>query len=275
MEQGEGRMKKVTAFVGSATKKHTLDAVQRFLRHLKAMGEVQVEIVVLGDQHLEICRGCKLCFEQGEQACPLNDDRDALLERLLASDGVVFASPSYMFQVSGLMKTLIDRFAFVGHRPRFFGKAFTNIVVQGLPMDAKIGKYLNLVGSCFGFTPVRGSRITTREPMMPQDEQKMERILAKHAERFMKALAASVLPSPKLTLLMGFRIGRTTMRAELDSRNCDYRYYQDHGWFDADYYYPVRLNPLKKAVGWTFDAIARGMTRRRLNSLPPAQRTRK
>jgi multimeric flavodoxin WrbA len=74
-----------------------------------------------------------------------------LIEKLAASGGVVFATPSYMFQVSGLMKMWIDRLAFLAHLPRFFGKAFANIIVQGLRVDAKIGKYLNLVGACFGF----------------------------------------------------------------------------------------------------------------------------
>jgi hypothetical protein len=38
-------MKRVTAFVGSARKKHTHDAVVRFLSHLQSMGDIKYEIV--------------------------------------------------------------------------------------------------------------------------------------------------------------------------------------------------------------------------------------
>ena len=254
---------KITAFIGSARKKHTHESIRRFFEHLQTWGEFEAEIVMLGDYSIETCRGCKLCFEQGEKACPLKDDRDALIEKMVASDGVVLASPSYMFQVSGLMKTFLDRLAFFGHRPRFFGKALTNIAVQGLPFGGGIGKYLNLVGSCFGFHTVTGSRIVAREPMTSRDREKMEKALARQSRRFHKALIAEERPTPTLAMLMGFRIGRTTMRLELDDRSQDYRYYRDKGWFDDDYFYPVRLGPVRKGLGRLFDAIGSRMARRR------------
>ncbi|MBN1859193.1 flavodoxin family protein [Candidatus Bipolaricaulota bacterium] len=258
-------MKRVTAFVGSARTKHTVEAVRRFFDRLQALEAIETELVILSDYQLETCRGCKLCFDKGEEACPLKDDRDLLIGKLEASDGVVFASPSYMFQVSGWMKTFIDRLAFLGHRPRFFGKAFTNIVVQGLPLDAKIGKYLNLVGSCFGFAAVKGSRITVRDPMTQKELRKMDQSLAKQSKRFYDMLQRSGNPVPTLTMLIGFRIGRTTMKLELDDASRDYRYYKEKDWFDADYFYATRLGPLKKAAGKLFDFIAARMATRRVD----------
>ena len=64
-------MKKVTAFVGSARKKHTYNAVAQFLGNLQSMGDIETEIVRLSDYRLQICRGCKLCFDKGEELCPL------------------------------------------------------------------------------------------------------------------------------------------------------------------------------------------------------------
>ena len=255
-------MPRVIALVGSARRGHTHEAARRFLDHLRELGDIEPEIVALSDYRLESCRGRKLCFERGEEACPLHDDRDKLIEKLLTSDGVVFASPSYMFQVSGVMKTLFDRLAFFGHRPRFFGKASTNIVVRGLPFGGGIGKYLSLVASCFGFRTVSGSCITAREPMTDRDVRKMDETLSRHSRRFHTRLFGPSHPSPTLTMLMGFRIGRTTMRLELDDTSCDYRYYEEKGWFDSDYFYPVRLGPLKRAAGCLFDAIGRQTARR-------------
>ncbi len=83
-------MKKVTAFVGSPRKKHTHDAVRQFLGVLESLGGVESEIVALGDCRLESCRGCCTCFTKGEESCPVKDDRDALIARIMVSDGVVY-----------------------------------------------------------------------------------------------------------------------------------------------------------------------------------------
>jgi len=38
-------MKRVTAFVGSARKKHTHNAVQQFMSNLQSLGDIEYEIV--------------------------------------------------------------------------------------------------------------------------------------------------------------------------------------------------------------------------------------
>jgi multimeric flavodoxin WrbA len=162
-------MKKVTAFVGSAHKQNTYHAVVQFLNNLQTFGEVEYEIVTLSDYRLGICRGCGLCFEKGEEFCPLKDDRDVLMEKINASDGVVFATPNYSFQVSGMMKAFLDRFGFAFHRPRYFGKAFTSIVTQGFGGGDKIVKYLDFVGSNLGFNTVQGTILTALGPRTEKD----------------------------------------------------------------------------------------------------------
>jgi len=134
-------------FVGSGRKQRglTYAATRRFLDNLESYGDVQGEIVFLSERNLGLCRGCKACFLRGEERCPLNDDRDLLIEKMMASDGVVFASPTYSFQVSAIMKAFLDRLGFAFHRPRFHGKAFTGIVAQGFHGGGKIEKYLKPV----------------------------------------------------------------------------------------------------------------------------------
>lgn len=256
-------MKMVTALVASARKKHTYEAVCRFLDHLHGLGDVEHEIVVLSDYRLENCRGCKRCFEQGEEFCPLKDDRDVLIEKLAASDAVVFASPNYSFQVSAVMKTFLDRLGFVFHRPRFFGKTCTSIVTQGVYGGSRIVNYLDLVGSGLGFNTVKGSCLTALEPMTDREKQKIDRTLAAHSRRFHRRLTQPAYPAPTWFQLMAFRFARTSIRLELDERNLDYRYYQDRGWFTSDYYYPVRLGMLKRVAGGLLDMIQARMTRSR------------
>jgi multimeric flavodoxin WrbA len=259
----EQSIKHITAFVGSARRKHTYHAVRQFLDHLQAQGDVEAEIVFLCDYPLEPCRGCKLCFEKGEAACPLDDDRDVLIEKMMASDGVVLASPNYAFQVAATVKILLERLGYVLHRPCFFGKTFTSIVTQGIYGGGKIVRYLDFVGNGLGFNTVKGQCFTALEPMTEKEAQKQDKALAKQSRRFHKRLHQPAYPPPTWFDLMAFRMGRTSMRLELDERSRDYTYYRDQGWFRSDYYYPTRLGPLKKAGGALFDWLATRMTRRR------------
>src|SRR5512138_2564312 len=91
---------KVTAFIGSGRKKHTYNATEQFLQKLQSLGDIEYEIILLSDYHLETCKGCRLCIDKGEELCPLKDDRDLLIEKIMNLDGVIFASPNYSFQVS-------------------------------------------------------------------------------------------------------------------------------------------------------------------------------
>jgi multimeric flavodoxin WrbA len=258
-------MKKVTAFVGSARKKHTHNAVQQFMGNLQSLGDVECEIVRLSEHRLETCRGCRLCFDKGEELCPLKDDRDMLIQKIEASDGVVFASPNYSFQVSAIMKIFLDRLGFIFHRPRFFGRTFTSIVAQGIYGGSKIAKYLDFVGNGLGFNTVKGSCLNSLEPMTDKQQKKTDRVLAQQSRRFYERLMKAAYPVPRLFKLMAFRMSRTSMKLMLDDSCRDYGYYRDKGWFESDYYYPTRLSALRKVAGNLFDSIGSRMAKNRGN----------
>jgi multimeric flavodoxin WrbA len=259
-------MKKVTAFLGTASRKHTYYAVRRFLDELKAFGDVESEIVALNEYKVGICRSCKLCFKDGEEACPLKDDRDVLIGRMMASDGVVFASPNLSFQVSGLMKVFLDRLGFAFHRPRFFGKTFTSIIAQGIYGGQKIVSYLDFAARALGFNTVKGTFFTAFDPMTDKEKRKIDGRIAKLSRRFHDRLLGPAHPVPSALLLAAFRAGRTSIGLELDDSSCDWRYYKDRGWFESDYFYPTRLGPLKKGLGRLAESVQAGRTKRRLSS---------
>lgn len=251
------RTKKVTVFVGSAHKGGaTYRAARQFLEELESFGGVHGEMVVLSDYDVGVCRGCKICFERGEERCPLRDDRDALIEKMTASDGIVFASPNYTFQVSAILKIFLDRLGFMGHRPRFHGKTSTCIVVQGIYRGGQIVRYLEFVGGSLGLNVVKGSCIRTLEPMDQNALARMQRTLARQSRRFHARLLRPPLPVPSLFGLMAFRMSRTSMKLVLGGDKRDHVYYRDHGWFESDFYYPTHLGPFKKAVGAFFDWVA-------------------
>jgi NAD(P)H-dependent FMN reductase len=223
---------------------------------LRSFGDVEGEVLMLSAFDVKTCRGCKVCLDRGEELCPLHDDRDALIEKMTAADGVVIASPNYSFQVSAITKIFLDRIGFAFHRPRFFGKAFTSIVAQGIYGGPKIVKYLDFVGDGLGFNVVKGSCITTVEPMTEDRRRRIDGLLVAHARRFHDRLLQPAYPAPTFLELMLFRMARTSIPLMIDEAFRDVQYYREKGWFESDYFYPVRLNPLKRAAGKMFDYAA-------------------
>lgn len=247
-------MKKVTAFIGSAQKRATYQAIQEFEKNLKQYGDIDFEYVFLNEYNLEFCRGCNLCFDKGEEFCPLKDDRDILLKKMEHSDGVIFATPSYAYQVSARMKNFFDRFAFIFHRPRFFGRTFTAILTQGVPVGNKILKYLESTGANLGFHVTKGCCLWTLSPMSENQQKKLKQKVKKTSERFYKDLIRSKPPVPSFFRIMLFRMGRSGIQ-HASVRYFDYYYFKDKGCFESDYYYDTTLGPIKKLAGHLFDFL--------------------
>ena len=110
---------KILAICGSPRKGNTYSA----LRVIKdRCTDVDFEILMLKDLNFELCRGCYACVTRGEEKCPLNDDRDLLVDKIQEADGLIAASPVYSHMVPALMKNFFDRFGYIAHRPRFFDK---------------------------------------------------------------------------------------------------------------------------------------------------------
>ena len=67
----------------------------------------QVEFVSLRGKEIKFCIGCLSCQKTG--ACFIKDDVPAIMESVLNADVVCWATPIYYYEMSGQMKTLIDR----------------------------------------------------------------------------------------------------------------------------------------------------------------------
>jgi multimeric flavodoxin WrbA len=256
--------RKITVFVGSPRKQLTYKVVEEFVEDLKAFGDIHCEYVFLKDVSLANCRGCFNCFDKGEEHCPLRDDRDLLIEKIESSDGVVFATPNYSLQVSGIMKTFLDRLAFVFYRPRFFGKAFMGVIVQGIYGGKDVVSYLEKVGGAWGFSVGQGFCVTAFQPLTPSEQKKISQEVGKAAKRFYQTLTRPSLPVPTFLRLMLFRLSRSSMRAMLNETYRDYRYFREKGWFQSPYYYETRIGAVKRLAGWLSDRLGERMARKRL-----------
>lgn len=78
----------------------------RFLEGAKDAGH-NVEKIFLKDKDINYCTGCSSC-SMGK-SCPQKDDMPELLEKMIAADVIVMATPVYIYTMCGQMKTFIDR----------------------------------------------------------------------------------------------------------------------------------------------------------------------
>ena len=79
---------------------------ERFAAGAKAAGH-EVELISLRDTEIKFCIGCFSCQRTGK--CVFKDDVPAIMESVLNADVVCWATPIYYYEMSGQMKTLIDR----------------------------------------------------------------------------------------------------------------------------------------------------------------------
>ena len=79
---------------------------EQFAKGAETAGH-QVELVSLRGRDIKFCIGCLSCQKTG--ACVIKDDVPAIMESVLNADVVCWATPIYYYEMSGQMKTLIDR----------------------------------------------------------------------------------------------------------------------------------------------------------------------
>ena len=146
---------KITAIIGSQRKGNTLKAVKRVEELLKErFGDMNFEYVMLMDADVKVCVGCFNCLAKGIEFCPLKDDIPAIIEKIKSSDGVIFASPVYVINVTPYMKNFIDRLSSICHRPELFNQhALVVSTVGGFGLK-QVLKYMKDIAGVWGMRSV-------------------------------------------------------------------------------------------------------------------------
>lgn len=66
-----------------------------------------VEKITLKDKKISFCQGCLAC--QRTRKCVIKDDAVQISDKMCTADVIVFATPVYYYEMSGQMKTILDR----------------------------------------------------------------------------------------------------------------------------------------------------------------------
>ncbi len=250
----------ITAVIGSYRKGRTLGIVRRIEERMKSLGDVTFNYIYLSEVPLAQCRGCFACIARGEEKCPLKDGFHDIEQTLMESDGAIFASPNYAVGVTAQMKQLIERFAYIGHRPRFFGKYMVAVATSGGPMGLK----QTLDSLCYfeggGYQVV--SRLGLQTPptkLSPRAAQKQQRAIEKTAKALFDAVTQKCTRRPNMGSIIHFAAFRgmylknpSLGEAEFPA---DMAYWRKMGWLDrkAKSFNGVYPGPLKRFLGWLFE----------------------
>lgn len=89
----------------------------------------ETDIFTVHDKDLKPCDGCGVCRKKG--ICHIHDDMQPLYEKLLASQGVIFASPVYFWSVTSQGKMILDRLNSYYALAKLTGKVGGAIAVAG------------------------------------------------------------------------------------------------------------------------------------------------
>ncbi len=140
-------MKKIVAIIGS----NKADSITNMIvvRILKKIVEIDknftFSVIHLAHYKIEYCMGCGNCCEQG--VCPISekDDVKVICEDLQQADIVFFASPVYLHNVSGIMKSFFDRIHNSCHILNFAGKLGFTLTTTFASGQEKVSFYLDFI----------------------------------------------------------------------------------------------------------------------------------
>lgn len=226
--------------------------------------EVTFEYLWLGDADMKLCRGCMVCYDRGEAACPLADGYLDMMQKLNDADAAIFYSPTYTLSISGLMKTFFDRSSYVLHRPYFKGRHAVVLTAVESYGERTALKTLKTIVSMMGFA-VDGAIpvVNARYQSNAQYRARIDSIIERQALQLQESAASGKIPRPSLFELVTFYFQKASFGADTEGCRNDKQYWRNAGWASpqADFYCKAAISPVKKRMAkW----IVAGLKKSRL-----------
>ena len=117
----------------------------------------EVKYISLKNKDIRFCIGCLAC--QKTRHCVIKDDVADIMNSVLEADVVVWATPVYYYEMSGQMKTLIDRLNPMFSKDYKFRDVYllATAAEEGDEVFEKVITGLNGWIDCFEKTSIKGT----------------------------------------------------------------------------------------------------------------------
>jgi multimeric flavodoxin WrbA len=160
------------------------------------------------------------------------------MEKIKLSDGIILTSPVYMENVSGKLKSFVDRSCSWFHRPEIYGKPVLVIATtKGSGLKPTL-KYLErVVIQWGGFNAGKiGRNIINIDNKITESE----------CENFLRHLSINKENyKPSLKALINFQVQKVLSYKLI---GIDSEYWKEKGWNSDVYYFKCRTNNFKRPI---------------------------
>lgn len=100
----------ITSVLGSPRKKGNTNRVLTWLEDEFLAKGHRINRINVVEHKINGCKGCETCQKATDRpGCPQQDEAMDLLDRIMAADLIVYATPVYFWAPTAQMKALIDR----------------------------------------------------------------------------------------------------------------------------------------------------------------------
>lgn len=98
----------------------------------------QVETIDLSSKEIQFCTGCKVCQKSSQKTCVIADDMQEIYKLIEKADVLVFTTPVYVFNMTGQLKTFLDRLYAMDYKA-FTNKKIVLLTTYGAASEATAG----------------------------------------------------------------------------------------------------------------------------------------
>lgn len=180
---------KVIAIIGSPHgMKGTTSQVANYILEGAQKAGAETVTFSLSDLMVQPCKGCDVCGKTG--TCVIDDDYKVIKQTMIEADGIILASPNYVYNVSAQLKAFIDRSQIQIHCKIMKGKYAAAVVTSGGPEPGLSVEYLRFVLSSMLGCWMVDSLFVTNPQLDDEDERiHVHQAAADLGSRLVKAIS--------------------------------------------------------------------------------------
>lgn len=239
---------KILVIIGARKNGNTEEIIKYFEKKTCELMECEFEYLYLHDSNIDFCTGCHNCIFIGEDKCPHYSKVKLIEDKILFSDGIILASPGYMFSVTGIMKNFLDHVAYNCHRPKYFGKKAFLISSCTKWQEKSVFTPMQtwISGAGFGFA---GKAFVDMLPFPLNKEEinKRRKIIGQAAIKFYTELKKTSEIKPDFGGIIIFHVFRTLCKIAPKILKADYEYFKNKNAYDKNtrWYIPIKVSNFK------------------------------
>ena len=210
----------------------------------------KTHIINLSKNNIKTCLGCRICFDKGEQNCPLNDDVKNIVKQMENTEILLCGSPIYVEDINGILKNFIDRLAYNSHRPAFAGKYAYVLCTSGMGTSNHGITTMERALQTWGFTIIGSAKYVTDAKISEKEFIKLyETKVHKGFKNIVKKINKNKKRVSFLSILF-FTVQQFYYRKKTDKNSFDYKYWENKGWINKNkhYYTEQKLNWVKVLI---------------------------